>query len=78
MLFDAANLMTLEVEEALNKRDYSAACQALAKLKGPVDALFDKVLVMAEEPKLRQNRLALLARISQTFLKMADFSKITT
>ncbi len=78
MLFNTANLMALEVEAALNKRDYPAACQALAKLKGPVDAFFDKVLVMAEEPKLRQNRLALLARISQTFLTMADFSKITT
>ena len=78
MLFDMASLMALEVEESLNKRDYPGACQALAKLKGPVDAFFDKVLVMAEEPKLRQNRLGLLARISQTFLKMADFSKITT
>jgi glycyl-tRNA synthetase beta chain len=78
MLFDAARLMGTEVDEALNKRDYPAACHALAKLKAPVDAFFNKVLVMAEDPKLRQNRLALLARISQTFLKMADFSKITT
>lgn len=78
MLFDAANLMTLEVDEALGKRDYLAACQALAKLKGPVDAFFDKVLVMAEDPKLKQNRLALLAGISRTFLQMADFSRITT
>jgi len=36
------------------------------------------VLVMAEDPKLRRNRLALLVRISRTFIKMADFSKITT
>ncbi len=78
MLFDAANLMTLEVDEALGKRDYQGACQALAKLKGPVDAFFDKVLVMAEDPKLKQNRLALLAGISRTFLQMADFSRITT
>jgi glycyl-tRNA synthetase beta chain len=77
-LFDAANLMALEVDEALAERDYLAACQALAKLKGPVDAFFDKVLVMAEDPKLRQNRLALLAGIRRTFLKMADFSRITT
>jgi glycyl-tRNA synthetase beta chain len=78
MLFDAANLMTLEVDEALGKRDYLGACQALAKLKGPVDAFFDKVLVMAEDPRLRQNRLALLAGISRTFLQVADFSRITT
>jgi len=39
-------------------------CRALAKLKGPVDAFFDQVLVMAEDENLRRNRLALLVRIS--------------
>jgi len=71
-------LMEKEVEGALSKRNYLAACNALAKIRGPVDALFNKVLVMAEDPKVRQNRLALLARISRTFFKMADFAKITT
>jgi glycyl-tRNA synthetase beta chain len=59
-------------------RDYSKLCRALAKLKGPIDAFFDKVLVMAEDEKVRRNRLALLERISRRFLLMADFSKITT
>ncbi len=78
MLYEATASLEKEVEEALSRRNYLGACQALAKIKGPVDAFFDKVLVMAENPKLRQNRLALLARISRTFLKVADFSKITT
>ncbi len=78
LLLNAAGLMEQEVAAALEKRDYPAVCRALANLRGPVDAFFDKVLVMAEDPKLRRNRLALLARISQTFLKMADFSRITT
>ncbi len=78
VLFEAAVVMDGEVETALARRDYPEACRALAKLKGPVDAFFDKVLVMAEDPRLKENRLTLLARISQTFLKMADFSKITT
>jgi len=43
-----------------------------------VDAFFDKVLVMAEDENLRRNRLALLVRISNTFLQMADFSRIST
>jgi glycyl-tRNA synthetase beta chain len=77
-LYDASALLEKEVEEALSKRNYLGACQALAKIKGPVDAFFEKVLVMAEDPKLRQNRLGLLARISRTFLKVADFSKIAT
>jgi glycyl-tRNA synthetase beta chain len=70
--------MEEQVTQALEQRDYAGVCRALASLKGTVDAFFDKVLVMAEDPDLRRNRLALLVRISQTFLKMADFSKITT
>jgi glycyl-tRNA synthetase beta chain len=70
--------MEAEVAAALEKLDYSAVCSALAKLRGPVDLFFDKVMVMAEDPNLRRNRLALLSRISRTFLRMADFSKITT
>ena len=71
-------IMESEVEAALNRRDYPEVCRSLAKLKGPVDAFFDKVLVMAEDTRLKANRLTLLAAISQTFLQMADFSKITT
>jgi glycyl-tRNA synthetase beta chain len=78
MLFEATELMETEAGGALGRRDYPEVCTALARLKGPVDAFFDKVLVMAEDEKLRRNRLALLLRISQTFLQMADFSKITT
>ncbi len=78
LLLDAAGLMETEVEAALERRDYGAACRGLAKLKGPVDTYFDKVLVMAEDPRVRANRLALLGRISRTFLKMADFSRIST
>jgi glycyl-tRNA synthetase beta chain len=78
LLLDATGLMELEVAAALERRDYSVVCRALANLRGPVDAYFDKVLVMAEDERLRRNRLSLLSRISQTFLQMADFSRITT
>jgi len=78
LLFEAAALMEEEVAGALDRQDYLAACQALAKLRGPVDAFFDRVMVMAEDDKLRRNRLALLERISRTFMQMADFSRITT
>ncbi|MCL4500433.1 MAG: glycine--tRNA ligase subunit beta [Deltaproteobacteria bacterium] len=77
-LLEAATVMEEQVAAALEKRDYSTACKALANLKGPVDAFFDKVLVMAEDERVRRNRLSLLARISATFLQIADFSKITT
>jgi glycyl-tRNA synthetase beta chain len=78
LLFESMELMELEVAGALDQRDYPAVCRALANLRGPVDAFFAKVLVMAEDANLRRNRLALLVRISRTFLKMADFSRITT
>jgi glycyl-tRNA synthetase beta chain len=78
LLYESTELMELEVTGALEQRDYPGVCRALARLKGPVDAFFDKVLVMAEDANLRRNRLALLLRISRTFLLMADFSKITT
>ncbi len=77
-LYEAAGLIEEEVRTALEKRDYPAVCRALAKLKGPVDEFFDKVLVMATDERLRRNRLALLVGISNTFLQMADFSRITT
>jgi glycyl-tRNA synthetase beta chain len=78
LLYEAAGLMEVDVDAALAQRDYPAVCRALAKLKGPVDAFFDRVMVMAEDERLRRNRLALLERISRTFLTMADFSRITT
>jgi glycyl-tRNA synthetase beta chain len=77
-LYEAAVIMESEVAAALERRDYSAASKALANLRGPVDAFFEKVMVMAEDERVRRNRLSLLARISATFLQLADFSKITT
>ncbi len=53
-----------------------SALQALAGLKGPIDAFFDAVLVNAENEALRRNRLNLLCRLGQIFLKLADFSRI--
>ena len=48
----------------------------LARLRQPVDAFFDKVTVNTDEPKLRENRLRLLARIRDTMNQVADFSQI--
>jgi glycyl-tRNA synthetase beta chain len=57
---------------------YPVALIALAQLRKPVDAFFETVLVMAEEEKIRCNRLALLMEISTLFHDLADFSKIVT
>jgi len=50
----------------------------MARLRKPVDDFFDTVLVMAEDAKIRFNRLSLLDEISTLFLDVADFSRIVT
>ncbi|MBW2039594.1 MAG: glycine--tRNA ligase subunit beta [Deltaproteobacteria bacterium] len=56
--------------------DYEGALVELARLRVPVDDFFDHVLVMAEDEKLRANRLALLDEIAELFSQMADFSQV--
>ena len=54
--------------------DYAASLQHLARLRAPVDVFFDSVMVMDEDPQLRGNRLALLARLKALFDRIADLS----
>ena len=65
-----------DVERALGKgkRDYAGALTRLAKLRPTVDAFFDGVMVNAEDPALRNNRLALLAGLRGQFTRIADLS----
>ncbi len=56
--------------------EYTASLRELAALKGPVDAFFDGVMVNAEDPALRANRLALLAALHHTMNRVADLSKL--
>jgi glycyl-tRNA synthetase beta chain len=63
-----------DVERALGKHDYAAALTRLAGLRPSVDAFFDGVMVNAEDPALRNNRLALLARLRGVFARIADLS----
>jgi len=57
----------------VGKGDYLAALTGIATLKGAVDAFFDKVMVMAEDERLKTNRLALLTRYFQTFQQYCGF-----
>jgi len=66
------------VSRLLAQKDMDAAFARIAGLKPRVDAFFDTVLVMDENPEVRKNRLALLQRISDLFARLADFSKIST
>ena len=55
---------------------YSESLNRLARLREPVDAFFDQVLVMAEDAAMRDNRIALLNELSSLFLRVADFSRL--
>ena len=61
----------------LNKRDYSSALLEMTQMKKPIDEFFDGVMVMVEDKKIRDNRLALLDEVGKLFLRIADFSKLT-
>jgi glycyl-tRNA synthetase beta chain len=60
----------------LKQDEYSEALACLAGLRAPVDAFFDGVMVNAEDPALRQNRLNLLKTLRDTFLQVADISQL--
>lgn len=62
-----------EVARALEADDYAAALEALAALRGPIDAFFEGVMVMDDDPEVRANRLRLLNRFVAVFENVADF-----
>ena len=64
------------VQPLLADAAYEQALSAMLELKSPVDAFFDSVMVMDEDPAIRQNRLNLLTAISSLFLKVGDISKM--
>jgi glycyl-tRNA synthetase beta chain len=75
-LYRALQGVSGKVEGALQGGDYLAALTQIATLKETVDQFFDKVMVMAEDERVRQNRLALLTGIAQLFARLADFSRL--
>jgi glycyl-tRNA synthetase beta chain len=62
------------VESERKNHDYCGALRTLASMSSTVNEFFDKVLVMAEDPSVRSNRLALLKKLSELFLGIADIS----
>ena len=64
------------IENPLKSEDFTAAMAELAKLRGPVDAFFEAVMVNDEDSAVRANRLALLTKIRGTLHRVADFSRI--
>lgn len=75
-LFDAMRSLRESVATAVAQREYANALGRLAQLRPPVDAFFEQVMVMDEDPKMRANRLALLAQLHGLFIGIADLSRL--
>lgn len=73
-LFDALTRLQQETAPLFEQRNYREALDRLAALRAPVDAFFDGVMVMADDERVRTNRLALLARLHALFMAVADIS----
>ena len=65
-----------DVGPLLDKQDYTQALTQLSQLREAVDAFFDHVMVMADDEKLKMNRIALLRSLNDLFLRVADLSKL--
>ena len=66
-----------EVETAAKLRRYEDALAQLAKLRAPIDAFFDSVMVLVENEAVRKNRLRLLGRIVDRIQAIADLSRLS-
>ena len=73
-LAEAVLALRTEVQPLIAKGDYTAVLDKLANLRAPVDSFFDNVMVNAEDPALRQNRLAILNTLQGLFLQVGDIS----
>ncbi len=75
-LYKAILMVKNSADALISTGAWLDALTEIATLRGPVDRFFDKVMVMAEDPRVRTNRLALLTTIARLFGRIADFSRI--
>ncbi|HBC08347.1 MAG TPA: glycine--tRNA ligase subunit beta, partial [Rhodospirillaceae bacterium] len=75
-LYSALEDASPAIAEKVAAEDFTGAMAALAGLRAPVDAFFDKVTVNTDDAKVRENRLKLLSMIRTALEGVADFSKI--
>ncbi len=77
-LAEAVQKVQPEADRLFEQGDYAESLKALAALKAPVDAFFDDVMVNAEDPALRANRLGLLATLHAAMNRVADLSRLAS
>jgi len=77
-LHAAVEAAIADTDPLLAKKNYVGTLKRLAALRAPVDAFFDGVMVMADDPKVRGNRLALLKRLADRFASVAEISLLAS
>lgn len=75
-LFNLLTVLSGEIDPLLADRKYEATLKNLARLREPVDAFFDNVMVMADDEQVKNNRIAMLNQLHSLFLKVADISRL--
>ena len=75
-LFEGLKKLQTIVEPLVSERKYDLVLQSLVELKPPIDCFFDKVMVMVPDQNIQQNRLNLLFKLRELFLKVADVAYI--
>ena len=75
-LYQATEEEREKMMSAMNRGDYGQALDALVRLKPAIDAFFEAVMVNADDPTIRGNRLSLLKDVDELFMSFADFSQI--
>jgi glycyl-tRNA synthetase beta chain len=76
VLADSVKELSRTVRVEFDSGNYEKGLELLAGLKAPVDSFFDEVMVMHDNPEIRDNRLALLSELRELFLGVADISRI--
>ena len=77
-LFAVTSKLTPRIASLWESRDYTEALRELAKVRKEVDTFFDQVMVMTDEPVIRNNRLALLSQLERLMNQVADISKLAS
>ena len=75
-LFDEITRVEQSLDELLEAQRYAEALQRLAALRQPLDRFFDDVMVMVDDDALKNNRLSLLGRLRELFLRIADVARL--
>ena len=75
-LYNQLEQLTSKTDPLFDTGDYETALCHLSSLKQPVDNFFDHVMVMAEDENLRNNRIALLSKMNDLFMRAADLSRL--